>query len=161
MSDETFDLNDIDQPDGAMLQRLRESSARYGVAVPDAIRQGALAAFAWRSVDEELAALLSDSANSDRLVGARATLSGIRLLEFGTSAGHLTIGLSDTGLMTGTLIGHSGQTMHLVSVSGDRVELIVDEFGEFLCDEIPSGPVRIELGSGLERVVTDWILPPR
>ncbi len=160
MSNETFDLSEIDQPESVMLDRLRDCSARYGVPVTDAIRQGALAAFEWRSVDEELAVLLSDSADSDRLIGARSTLNGMRLLEFAASAGHITIGLSDTGLLTGTVTGYSGQSTRLVSAAGHQVELNVDEFGEFLCDELPTGPLRIELGHGQGRVVTDWILPP-
>jgi hypothetical protein len=160
MTDETFDLAELDHPESAMLERLKTCSTQYGAPVPNLVHQGALAAFSWRTVDEELAALLSDSADSDRLVGARSTLSGVRLLEFVTSAGQISIGLSDTGLMTGTLTGYSGQRTQLVSAAGQSVDLIVDEFGEFLCDEIPTGPVRLELGVGPGRVVTDWILPP-
>ncbi len=160
MNDETFDLTELDHPDGAMLERLKASATLYGARVPDVVHQGALAAFSWRAMDEELAALLSDSADSDRLVGARATLSGMRLLEFVTSTGQISIGLSDASLMTGTLTGYASQTAQLVSASGESVNLIVDEFGDFLCDEIPTGPVRLELGGGAGRVVTDWILPP-
>jgi hypothetical protein len=160
MNDETFELGQIDQPDAALLERLRASSTTFGASVPNRIHQGALAAFAWRSVDEELAALLSDSADSDRLVGARATMTGMRLLEFVTSAGQISIGLSDTGVITGTLVGYSGENTRLVSAAGQHVDLVVDEFGEFLCDQTPPGPVRIEVGIGPKRVVTDWILPP-
>jgi hypothetical protein len=160
MSDETFDLTELDHPDNEMLERLKACSTRYGAPIPDRVHQGALAAFSWRGVDEELAALLSDSADSDRLVGARSSLAGMRLLEFATPTGQISIGLTATGLMTGTLTGFSGQTTQLVSAAGQCVDLTVDEFGEFLCDEIPIGPVRIELGKGTSRVVTDWMLPP-
>jgi hypothetical protein len=159
MNDDTFYLNELDPFDDGLLDKLRASSALYS-HTPEVVHQGALAAFEWRSVDEELATLLSDSADSDRLVGARSTLSGMRLLEFVTSAGQISVGLSDTGLMTGTLVGHPGEMVALVSAAGGRVELLADDFGEFLCDEIPPGPVRIELGVGNARVVTDWILPP-
>jgi hypothetical protein len=161
MSDTTFEFGGIDQPDLVMLAQLQECSETFGVSVPDAVHQAALAAFSWRSIDEELAALLSDSADSDRLVGARATLTGMRLLEFVSRDGQITLGLSESGLMTGTLTGYSGPQAELVSAQGHRVELLVDEFGEFLCAEIPTGPVRLELRSPTARIVTDWILPPR
>jgi hypothetical protein len=161
MNDESFEPNQIDHPDAALLERLRASSATFGASVPNDVHQGALAAFAWRSVDEELAALLSDSADSNRLVGARATMSGMRILEFVTSVGQISIGLAETGLIAGTLAGHSGENTRLVSASGQCVDLVVDEFGEFLCDQTLPSPVRIEVGVGPGRVVTDWILPPR
>jgi hypothetical protein len=159
MNNDVFNLGEVDPFDGALLDKLRECSAHYRPA-PESIHQGALAAFEWRSVDEELAELLSDSAESERLVGARATLHGIRLMEFVAGAIQISLGLSDSGLLTGTLSGHSEQTAKLVSSAGHQLDLIVDEFGEFICDEIPSGPIRIELGVGPGRIVTDWILPP-
>jgi hypothetical protein len=161
MSETTFDFGGIDQPDLAMLAKLQECSETFGAPVPEAVHQGAIAAFSWRSIDEELAALLSDSADSDRLVGARASLTGMRLLEFVSRDGQITVGLSESGLMTGTLTGYRLQKAELVSAQGQRVELVVDEFGEFLCAEIPTGPVRLEVGAPPARVVTDWILPPR
>jgi hypothetical protein len=159
MNNEVFDLGEVNPFDDALLDKLRDCSARYQPA-PEPIRRGALAAFEWRAIDEELAQLLSDTADSDRLVGARSTLSGIRLMEFVAGAVQINLGFSDTGLMTGNFVGHSSETAKLVSSSGQRVELLVDEFGEFICDPVPSGPIRIELGVGPGRIVTDWILPP-
>lgn len=159
MNNDMVDVGELDPANGAMLEQLRDRSSRYG-SIPNIIHQGALAAFEWRSMDEDLATLLSDSADSDRLVGARTTLSGMRLLEFVSGATHISLGLSDSGVMTGTILGGPGQTAFLVSGAGQRIALIVDDFGEFVCGEIPPGPVRLELGIGPGRTVTDWVLPP-
>lgn len=143
----------------ALLAQLRECEQIFG-RVPNEVSQGALAAFEFRSFDDDLAILLHDSADSNDFATVRsAALDDVRLVEFRIGAGQLHLGFTDT-LISGNVSGRSETSIELVSTKG-RQTLRVDEFGDFWCSDFDSGPLRFELGSGSERVVTDWVLSPR
>jgi hypothetical protein len=145
------------ESDQHLLEQLKERALRYG-SVPAEVTQNALDAFLMRDFDADLATILRDSAN-EQLVGVRSSVDEIRLVDYSIGIGQLSIGLtSDT--LTGALSGRTERNIDLVSPP-KRVALLVDEFGDFICSELPSGPFRLEIGSGRDRVITDWLLPPR
>jgi hypothetical protein len=152
-------MSDIEaDADQLLLDQLKQRSLRYG-NVPTEITQIALAAFSMRDFDADLATILRDSAN-EQLLGVRTTpANDIRLVDYSIGNGLLSIGLTaDT--LTGALNDRPERKVDLVSPP-KRVVLDVDEFGDFSYAELPSGPFRLEIGVGQDRVVTDWLLAPR
>jgi hypothetical protein len=147
-----------DHDDEILLDKLTQRAKRFG-QVPPEVRRHALAAFSMVNFDDDLAALLRDSADENHLTGVRSGSADIRLLEYAVGNGQLHIGLSAT-VLTGTLTGRAETAIDFLS-GGTRLVLDVDEFGEFTTSGFGSGPVRFEVGSGRDRVVTDWVLPPR
>jgi hypothetical protein len=158
MTDFPHDHDELDEQNETLVQELRQRSQQFG-RVPAQATTAAMAAFAMAGFDDKLATLLIDSADQSSPVGVRSASAEVRLLRFDVGAGELQIGLAP-GYVSGTLTGRSERTVDVVTPSYRR-SVEIDEFGDFAVAGVEAGPLRLEIGVGAERVVTDWLLLPR
>jgi len=127
-------------------------------SVPPDVVAAAKASFAWRTVDDELADLVYDSADS------RGPLVGVR----GSSARQLTFERDDLAVELEVAGGSPASFVGQV-VPPQRVRIEIrhldgsmfastDDLGRFDVAAAPAGPVslRFELQSG-KRVATTWV----
>jgi hypothetical protein len=125
--------------------------------VPDDVVGAAKASFAWRSVDDELAALVYDSADdTPALVGVRG--GSARQLTF--EAGELTIELEVGGATRGVVGQLSPAQAASIEFRHDGGSAFVDTdaLGRFGIERVPDGPVSLRLlPAGGGRVATDWV----
>jgi hypothetical protein len=152
-----------DEPDDARLEEeLRELAARLE-PVPDRLVQAALDAYAWRTVDAELAELVFDSlADRDEAALVRGQQQE-RLLSFRASGLTIEVEVTVAG-PTRRLIGQLVPPQRAeveIRHQDEVVTLATDEFGRFIADRLPAGPVSLRCGPGggqdRSAVVTDWI----
>jgi hypothetical protein len=152
-----------DEADDARLEvELRELAARLD-PVPDHLVQAAVDAYAWRTVDADLAELVFDSlADRDEAALVRGQQPE-RLLSF--RAGDLTIEVEVTAAgssrrLIGQLVPPQRADVEVRHLTG-VVTLATDEFGRFVADRVPTGPVSLRSGPApgdvRSPVVTDWI----
>lgn len=150
-------------PDDQELLRRLGPIARKVDPVPDLVADLARAAFSFRNLDAELAALVDDSA--DVLVPVRGPDLAERLLEFAAAELRIELQLSDVGghrSMLGQVHEVSdaaGVTVVAESSSGlATAPTPVDAQGRFFLDALPPGSVRLHCRrSGRRPVVTPWL----
>jgi hypothetical protein len=154
-------LEDTGPQDMRLEEELRELARRLD-PVPDRLVQAAVDAYAWRTVDAELAELVADSLAD---VG-HAAVRGIqpeRLLSF--RAGGLTIEVEVTPegpsrRLIGQLVPPQQADVE-IRHQDEVVTLATDKFGRFMADSVPAGPMSLRCGpaAGLDRspVVTEWV----
>jgi len=132
--------------------------------IPDRVQTAARAAIEWRTIDAELAELVSDSVVDEPLLAVRGTAQP-RMLTF--EAGDLTIELEaepgdEDGLrLVGQLVPpHAAQ---IVVRHGDElVATTADERGRFVADGVQAGRLslrcRLDAKAGEGRLVeTAWL----
>jgi hypothetical protein len=143
------------------------AAARAADSVPESVRRIGHAAWAWRTVDAELAELQGDSriAGADP-VGLRADRpagvepSGPRMLSF--AAGSLSVELElDQDALRGQLIPPQAAVVRVRPQSGGLGEEVpVDAIGWFVVAPAPTGRFRLHVRTAAgEAVITDWIDP--
>jgi hypothetical protein len=151
------------EPDDAWLEEeLRGLAARLE-PVPDRLVQAAVDAYAWRTVDADLAELVFDSlADQDEAALVRGPQQE-RLLSF--RAGGLTIEVEVTAAgpsrrLIGQLVPPQRAEVQ-IRHQDEVVTLITDEFGRFIAESLPAGPVSLRCGPADQAhrspVVTDWV----
>jgi hypothetical protein len=151
------------EPDDAWLEEeLRGLAARLE-PVPDRLVQAAVDAYAWRTVDADLAELVFDSlADQDEAALVRGRQQE-RLLSF--RAGGLTIEVEVTAAgpsrrLIGQLVPPQRAEVE-IRHQDEVVTLITDEFGRFIAESLPAGPVSLRCGPADQAhrsaVVTDWV----
>jgi hypothetical protein len=146
-------------PDELLVARLRDLAGRMD-PVPPAVLDAARAAFAWRTIDAELAALVEDaSANEPALAGIRG--EGSVMLSF--EAADLTVDLEVLETpggrrLVGQLLPMQAGTVEAVTPTGSR-SAEADDLGRFVTDDVPGGPVRLRchLPADGRVVQTDWV----
>lgn len=127
--------------------------------VPDAVLAGARGAFAWRTIDAELAELVEDSA-LDALAGVRGT--GPRLLTFEAGSATVVVQVTDEGRshrLLGQLVQPQPADIEVRHATG-TVTVRADDLGRFAVDTVPSGPVRLACrfaGSPAQTVITSVV----
>jgi hypothetical protein len=128
--------------DEELLAALQEA-LRAREAVPPEFVEAAKNAFAWHSIDAELAQLTYDSSrDSDYEPSVRAEAASIRALTF-TSA-HLTIELEVTqDSLLGQIIPAQAGVIKIQPRDGAETEFPADEIGCFSVRPIPTGPFRL------------------
>jgi len=154
------------EPDDTELEEL-ERELRGIVAqiepVPPGLFAAAVGAFAWRTVDADLAELVFDSlVDHDQAALVRGSGQG-RMLSF--RAGSLTIEVEVTAKGNSRkLIGQllPPQRAQVDIRHGDNVATIeADELGRFSAGRLQAGPVSLRCRPGPESVqplvVTDWV----
>lgn len=117
--------------------------------VPPLLDEAARAAFAWRTIDAELAELLEDAAlvrggDGPRQLSFEAPSLGIELEVVATGARSRRV--------TGQLLPAEPATVRVERPGTDVSEVAADELGRFEL-ELPAGVVRLLVG----RVATDWV----
>ena len=138
--------------DDQLLEQLRQLAAVKD-PVPRSVVDSAKAAFALRTLDEEMADLLFDSLLDDSLVGVR-----------GGSSRQLTFGVNEIAI---DLDVESDQLVGQVTPAGiptlelQTPELIssvaVDSLGRFFAKRPKAGPFRLRLDVEGQRVTTEWV----
>lgn len=122
-------------------------------AVTDRARTAALAAFTWRTVDEELMELLHDSALT---AGAAVRSTGTaRDLVFEVEGASIDVEYSE-GVLTGQ-VDPATLALRMQRPDGDDAEIATDSAGFFRVEDVAPGSVRFAVQLGDMRAVTPWI----
>jgi len=126
--------------------------------VPDRVVTGARAAWTWRTIDEELAELVFDSAQE--LTGVRSEDTA-RQLTFRAPGVEIEVMVVDDGArrIVGQLIPPGNYTVRL-AVGDEVLDQQCDRLGRFTFEPVPLGPVRISIlgADGGHVVSTEWVL---
>ena len=129
---------------------------------PQAVSDLAKAAFAFRDLDAELAALVNDSA--EELSSVRHSNSDTRLLEFASNDLEIDVqfsSISDRRSLIGQLQpvpDAAGASVVVEAASGELMAATVDPQGRFEVSDLPLGTIRLRCHRpGLPIVVTSWI----
>ncbi len=149
-------------PHAGLEDELRRVLARID-PVPPGLAEAGIGAFAWRTIDADLAELVFDSlVDQDEAALVRGDQQG-RLLSF--RAGTLTIEVEVTG--TGPARRLMGQLMPPqrggvdIRHADSTTTVEADELGRFSAGPLPAGPVSLRWrpGSAPDQppVVTEWI----
>lgn len=144
------DLNDDD-----VLMSILGKALHGDQSTPDSWREAALAAYEWRTVDDELLALTHDSA-----VEAGAAVRGTgepRTVSFTGGGVSLEVELTEREIM-GQLSGPSSSDVTFESADGRVRQVPTDDFGFFSLTGEDHGLVRFALRSNDARYVTEWIV---
>lgn len=146
------------QDDEELLAALRDAlSARS--EVPPEFVEAAKSAYAWRTIDAELAELTYDSSREPRAAAStRSESASIRALTF--SSAHLTVAVevTENSLIGQVMPPHEGTVEAQARDDGPAVVVPVDEIGCFVVEPVPEGPFRLRYrtSQGAD-VVTGWI----
>ena len=137
------------------LTELREA-LQEARQVPKAVLEAGYSAYAWRTIDAELAELTYDSITEDpALAGARSQQAPLRALTFATGSVTLELQIEPAALLGQVVPPQAGEL--LVSLrDGTSRTVPVDDLGCFTVDPIPAVPFRLRL-SGEPPVATGWI----
>lgn len=113
------------------------------------------AAYSWRTIDAELAALSEDSF-ADGAVLAHAAAAPVRTMVFAASRLSVEISVSDQQLAGQLAPAMAGS----VTVSGPAGELgraTIDDDGHFALPRPGHGPVRLRVSTGSGALITEWV----
>jgi hypothetical protein len=128
-------------------------------AVPARFVEVGKAAFAWRTVDAELAELVHDSADADAtaaLAGTRAGPTALRTLSFSVGPTSIEVELTPDALQGQVIPPQTGE-VDVQHRDGTERTVPVDEDGWFVCHPCPTGFVRLRLRrAGGQPVITVW-----
>ena len=143
------------EDDNELLALLEEALEAEGDVPPDFIAAGK-AAFAWRTIDAELAALVYDSDREPALTRTQTT-ADLRALTFASA--HVTIELELTGTgLIGQLVPPSTAEIDVQTAAGVASSVTTDELGCFTIRVIPQEPFRLRCRAGETiDVLTTWI----
>jgi hypothetical protein len=126
--------------------------------VPDHVLAAAKGAVAWRTIDQDLAELVFDSALEATGVRDRDIA---RQLTFRADDVEVELMLVDTEprRLVGQVVPAATTTVRLESTSA-VAEQESDKYGRFTFDQVAAGPVRISIrgSEGRPGVLTDWVL---
>jgi hypothetical protein len=143
-------------PDDA-LQELLGIAVRQADPVPPHVVASARGAWTWRTIDEELAALVFDSATE--LTGVR-DVRGPRQLTFQAPGVEIEVMVADpaTRRLVGQVVPAQATTVRLEGTQG-ALEQAADRFGRFSFEPVPRGPVRLSIvGNEGTATTTDWVV---
>lgn len=151
-----------DAPD-PLERALREALAQLD-PVPPHVVAAARAAYTWRTIDDELAALAFDSAADAELAGVRG--SGPRALTFEVGEVVIDVEVVETADLRGVrgqVAGLAAPLPVLELQTPDRsMPLALDDLGRFAAADVPPGPVRLRCtfatDTGRPPVSTEWVV---
>jgi hypothetical protein len=143
--------------DGVLLDQVRAAMTSTA-DVPRAVYEAGYAAYSWRTVDAELAAIAYDSATELALSGTRSeSPATVRAMTF-TADGGLTIEIEiGTREILGQVQPADVPTIDVEERDGSRFSYPVDAVGGFVISPLPSYPFRMVLRIGASSVVTGWV----
>lgn len=150
-----------DAQDAALLGELRRLSVMTD-PVPAGAVAAARSAFAWRTMDAELAELTADTSVDALAVGVRGT-SGPAILTFdapGLTVEVEVVEVAGDGAgrrLIGQLVPPASGTVEVRHKAGVAT-VEVDEAGRFSADGLVAGPVSLRCSAGATVVETDWFL---
>lgn len=129
--------------------------------VPSAVTEFAKAAFAWRTIDAELAELVFDS-EGEQLAGVRSG-AGARQMTFRAPGVEIEVVVMSEGArrLVGQLVPPQAATVELRYRDEVR-SAKCDSLGRFTFQDVPVGPISIRCsiddGDGNMVVQTDWMI---
>ena len=127
--------------------------------VPDHVIAGARAAWTWRTIDQELAELVFDSAAE--LTGVRSEDTA-RQLTFRAPGMEIEVMVTDevSRRVVGQLVPPGSFTVQLLTNDDVVREETADRLGRFAFDTVAPGPVRLSVidPDGVTVVTTGWTL---
>lgn len=137
-----------------------EAAMRSERDVPARFVAAGKAAFAWRTVDAELAALSSDSARgAAALSGTRADQASVRTVTFAASEISIDVELAPDALLGQVVPAQAGE-LELAAKDGSTQTAAVDDVGWFTLRPRPADTFRLTFRvPGKPPVVTEWITP--
>lgn len=121
----------------------------------DLRRQGEQA-FAWRTVDRELAALVYDSLLDDGLLARARSRAERRIVTFQSGTLRLELELTADGIV-GQVTPSANAVVQLTGAGGVQEETGTDETGSFVLDRPLTSPVRLHVIMGDHVLTTDWL----
>lgn len=130
---------------------------RVADPVPEHVLTAARAAWTWRTIDQELAELVFDSAGE--LTGVRSEDTA-RQLTFRAPGVEIEVMVVDpaTRRIVGQLVPPQEAAVHLTGADHEHVRQ-TDRLGQFSFDEVPPGPIRLSVRAAGDTVVTtEWVL---
>lgn len=142
-----------DQRDDALLEQLQATINTFD-PVPNNLVDMAKGAYAWRTIDRELAELQSDSLADDG-AGVRSTDAIVRL-SFKTKDATIDVEVGPEGLIG--QVTPPALAVQLIFESGVDVEASCDAAGQFSLMPASSGPARLTAHMPGERgdLTTEW-----
>lgn len=141
--------------DEVLLVELREA-LRSADEVPDGFVAAGKAAFAWRTVDAELAALADEFSADDVLAGTRAEHAAVRALSFHASDISIELEVTSDALLGQLVPPRSGQ-IDVQCQDGTQQSASVDDSGWFSISPVPTAMFRLQLQTATDNVITEWI----
>jgi hypothetical protein len=150
---------DLDWTDDELLDALRDALVTTE-QVPQSFVEAGKAAFAWRTIDAELAALTYDSAwDSPELVAVRSESATLRSLTFASDGWTIELELTPDGVL-GQLDPPEAGTVSARGDGGKFTEAEIDDLGFFALRPVPTAPYRLvcTTNSGTT-ILTGWVTP--
>lgn len=143
--------------DEVLLAALGEAIGARQAVPPDFIA-AARDAYAWRSIDAELARLAYDSSQqTEAAAGLRSESASIRALSFVSQRLSIEVEITP-GSLLGQLIPAQPGTAEVDELDGRTVSVPVDETGCFAVEPKPGSPFRLRIHTGIQPdVLTGWV----
>jgi hypothetical protein len=148
---------------GADEQRLLDDLARLvreRDPAPAELLEAARQNFTWRTIDAELAELVTDSEQPQGAALIRSTIASVRLLAFATENLRLDLEVLAEGSLR-RLVGEldpGGPARVVVEYAGGALTEDTDDFGRFLICRVPGGLVRLRCQPRSGRpLLTPWL----
>lgn len=149
-------MRDIDATTEAELRALL---GRIDPAPPH-LRDGARAAFTWRTVDAELAELMRDSAEQEEAALLVRGGHGPRQLSFESPRLGIELEVTATGprerRLAGQLLPPAPATVTLERPGEDGLSVQADELGRFMLDGLRAGAVRLHVVLRGAQIAIPW-----
>lgn len=126
--------------------------------VPEHLLRQAVSAYAWHTVDAELAELTFDSLAPEHAAAVRGA-GAPRLLTFEAPTVTVEIEITESGdarQLTGRISPPRPAGVELRRPDR-RLTVHADELGRFSCDRLEAGPLGLRCRTAEQTVVTDWI----
>ncbi|HET8659493.1 MAG TPA: hypothetical protein VFM55_10900 [Micromonosporaceae bacterium] len=142
--------NDDDRLIAMLGEALREADA-----VPRELADAGRAAYAWRGIDAELAALVYDSEHEP--TATRTDTATLRALTFASPRLSIELEVVD-GCLIGQVVPPGAARVELQTPDGETASFTADELGCFTVGALPGGPFRLRcrMGASVD-VLTSWI----
>ena len=128
--------------------------------VPALVDEGARAAFGWRTIDEDLAELMRDSADELAEAGVRGP-GDARQLSFESPQLGIELEIVTTGprsrRVEGQLLPPTAATVTVERPDGEpAVSVEADELGRFVLDGLRAGAVRLHVLLRSAQIAVPW-----
>jgi hypothetical protein len=128
--------------------------------VPPGLSEAARGSLTWRTVDEELAELMRDSADEGASVLVRSGLATARQLSFESPRVGIELEVVETGprerRLEGQLLPPGSATVTLERPGQDGVSVQTDELGRFVLDGLEAGVVRLHVLLRGVQIAVPW-----
>jgi len=146
--------DDITAEDAQLLEVLQEAMAMARPA-PEGRVELAEMTFAWRTIDEELAALAFDS--SEELMPVRADTT-VRTMSFELDDLHIDLQIDVTARTVIGQIEPEGEGQATLIHRDGALDTTIGGLGTFKFEDVPNGPVAVRVTLTDRTVRTEWFL---